>query len=175
MKRTPDRNENGTWLMTVDRRSARLLHGSTTAHGRLHVDALDALEEDWNEFEHGRPSPRAGKDAHSYASPGHEAEERLHRFAKRVAGFLESSLAEHHVERLHVFSSRRLLGDLRRVLPRRLDGRLDLRPLDIAHLKPNELATHEAVVAAHQADRERAADGPHGPQGPRSSGANGRA
>ena len=70
------------WLLTIDRRHARLLACERTRQGRLHIDELAAIEEEWDELQHGRPSPRAGKDGHSYADVGREEEERLRRFAR---------------------------------------------------------------------------------------------
>ena len=77
--------------------------------------------------------------------PDHEDEERTHRFAKNLSRWLEAELERHDIEELHAFSARRLLGELRQVLPERLRGRIRDHALDLAHLSPGELAAHSAV------------------------------
>lgn len=146
-----DRHETtgeATWLLVADRRRARLLSAEPTSHGRLHIEEVAAVEEDWEEFQHGRPSARAGKDGHSYASRGHEDEERLHRFAKQVSGWLAHEVSRRAIPALHAFSARQLLGELRRVLEKRVHERVEEHALDLAHLSPGELARHKSVLEA---------------------------
>jgi len=138
------------WLLVADRQRARLLSGASTPHGRLHVEERAILEEEWDELQRGRPSPRTGKNGHSYASGGHEDDERIHRFAKGVASWLERELVGRRIARLHAFAAPRLLGELRGVVPGRLYERLVEHALDLAHLTPGELAVHEAVDAARR-------------------------
>jgi hypothetical protein len=136
------------WLLTADRRRARLLSCTRTPHGRLHVETRATLNEVWSEFQHGRPSPRTGKFGHTYASQGHEEDERIHRFAKQVADWLAREMDGRRIPFLHAFPARRFLGQLRRVLPERLQERLVDYPLNLCHLLPAELAKHEAVIEA---------------------------
>lgn len=142
------------WLLTADRRDARLLTAAYTPHGRLHVEQRVMLTEEWRELQHDRPSPRSGKDGHSYASLGHEEEERTHRFAKKVVEWLEGQMDERRITRLHAFCARRFLGQLRVVLPDRLHERLIDHSLDLASLTPGELAVHEAVTGLVSGDAE---------------------
>jgi len=142
----------GAWLLTAGRQGARLLCAEPTPHGRLHVDLRARLAEDWAGAQHGRPSPRTSKDGHSYASEGHESDERIHRFAKAVGAWLEQELARHAVDRLHAFAAPRLLGELRKVLPARLADRVTEHALDLEPLSPAELAKHDAVASACAGD-----------------------
>ena len=135
-----------SWIVTMDRKQATLYRGTVTPHERVHLDAVSNVTEVWEELQHGRPSPRTGKNGHSYASQGHEEDARLHRFAKEIAGWLEKELDAHGVDTAHVFASRRLLGDFRKLVGPPFEKRMRLEALDLAHLPLGELAEHEAVV-----------------------------
>ena len=139
---------NEHWFLTADRKKARLFSASRTPHDRLHVDEVAALYEAWDELQHDRPSPRAGKDGHSYASIGHEDEERIQRFSRQIAEWVGRQVGAHSIERLHVFSARRLLGALRHVLSSHLEERVVDHALDLGDLTAGELAKHGAIEAA---------------------------
>lgn len=141
--------EARTWFLTADQRHARLLEGTTTPHGRLHIEELSVVEESWEELEHGRPSPRSGRVGHNSASEGHENEERLHRFAKQVAEWLRGELDSRQLERVHAFLAPKFLGQVRDVLPDRVRGRLVAHPVNLAHLEPGELARHPLARELH--------------------------
>lgn len=143
----------GVWFLTADRRQARLLEGVITAHNRLHLDLRAQVKEQWNDLQHSRPSPRSGKGGHTYASQGHENEERTHRFAKQVATWLEAEIGKRLITRVHAFLAPRFLGQIRGVLPDQLHDSLIGHSLNLAHLKPGELALHGAVVAIEQLER----------------------
>ena len=134
------------FFATADRREAHLFEATLTEHGRVHVEARDALHELWDELQHARPSPRSGKDGHSYASEGREDEERVHRFAKAFSHWLEDQLKAHDLERLHVFLARDLLGEYRGVAKGRLERCVRPHALNLAHLGPGELAEQRSVA-----------------------------
>lgn len=135
------------WLVTADRRSARLLNCLETEHGRLHLEEQSAVQEEWVESQHDRPSPRVGRDNRTYASAHHEKEERVHRFAKKVGAWIESELTKRRIKHAHAFIAPRFLGQLRNVLPSRMQSILTEHPLNLEHLAPGKLATHEAIKA----------------------------
>lgn len=138
-----------TWFLTADQRHARLLEGTTTLHGRLHVEVRSRLDESWEELEHGRPSPRSGRVGHNSASEGHENEERLHRFAKEVADWLRGELESRQLERVHAFLSPKFLGQVRAVLPGKLREHLVAHSVNLAHLEAGELAKHPLALELH--------------------------
>ena len=143
------------WMITADRRTARLLFASVTAHGRLHVEQKADLEEVWDEFEHGRPSGRSARDGLAHTPAGHEEEERTHRFAKQIAHWLRGKVDEFGIERVHAFCAPRILGPLRKALPGALHDRVMDHATDLAQLTPGELAVHHAVVAVQASEAAR--------------------
>ena len=56
------------WILAVDHRAGRLLRGSWSAAGRVHIEERGAIANTPADREHGRPSPKRGKDAHSHTS-----------------------------------------------------------------------------------------------------------
>jgi protein required for attachment to host cells len=144
---------NGLWLMTADSRGARLFHGVSTPHGRLHLTQRSELVEVWDEKEHHRASIQKAPHGQRYATGSHEEEERIHRFARQVARWLERQLAAGDIRRVHAFCAKRLLGPLRGELPERLQPRVVDHALDLAQLTAGELESHAAVQAAEREER----------------------
>jgi len=157
------------WLLTADGRNAHLLQASLAERGHVVVEQVAAIEEDWHESEHERPSRRTGKGHHAYASKGHEDEERAHRFAKIVAAWLEHELDQRGIEQVNAFTAPRLLGQLRSVLPARLHGHVAEHAVNLAHLTPRELAVHDAVHAVISASFDEQEDRRPGRMGEPSS------
>lgn len=151
MDTTPDPSmpdDRSFWIATADSRAARILYVTFPGHERLHVDAVASLDEDWDEHQHGRPSPRASGNRHSGASEGHEGEERLQRFARSVSEWMETEFESHGVDHLHLFAAPRVWGHLREQLSGPVARMVTGQVLDLAHLRPSELAVHAAVVTA---------------------------
>jgi protein required for attachment to host cells len=136
-----------TWMAVVDRRTARLFEARRLPTGRLHLDTRGEVREHWDEKLHQRPSILSAH-GRTMASHAHEEEERLRRFGRQVARWLEESLRLHALPRLSVFCAPAMLGRLRLSLPPSLLARLDLREDDLAGLTPGELAAHGTVRAA---------------------------
>ena len=132
------------WIVVADRYIARLMEASVTEHGRLHLEERSVITDEWEHNQHGRPSPRAGKDGHSYASEPHEFEERTRRFAREFVDWVKTERDSRKIERLEVFMSSRFLGFVRK--------QVDAAPwttheCDLAQLKPGELAQHRNIEA----------------------------
>jgi hypothetical protein len=148
-----ERADGGLWLMTADSRGARLFQGVSTPQGRLHLTQRAELAEVWEEKEHHRASIQKSPHGQRYATASHEEEERIHRFARQVALWLEQHLGDDGIPRVHAFCAKRLLGPLRGELPERLQGRVVDHAIDLAQLTPGELENHAAVQAAEREDR----------------------
>lgn len=133
------------WVLVVDREHARLVEAVRTPHGRCHLDERGELRPQWLETEHARPSPLGGKDGHSYASVGHEEEERLHRFVNEVQGWLSDRVREHGIESVSVYCSAPVLGEIRRRWDKSLQSIAVPKELNIAHLPTTELQNHAAI------------------------------
>lgn len=135
------------WIVVADREQARLLEASVTRHGRCHLEQRSDLRSSWEEPEHGRPSPLGGKDGHSYASVGHEEEERVHRFVVEIESWLARMCRERRIETMALYCPAPLLGEIRRRWNKDLRDRANTRELNIAHLPLSELAHHQAIRA----------------------------
>lgn len=135
------------WLAILDSRKGRIFAVRRLPTGRLQLDSRGELEEAWVEKQHHRPYMLSAK-GRSVAAFQHEDEERVRRFGKQAAGWLDEQLHRHALSRLTVFCANSLLGPLRKSLPPHLLERLDLRQHDLAGLRPGELAEHPAVVGA---------------------------
>ena len=130
----------------VDGGRGRLLKCTRVAHGRLHVAEVSAIENDDEEHEHGRPSPRSGKSGNTYASGGHEDEHQIRRFAKEVVGWIEEHAAQIDSRTIRLFAAPRFLGELRKLYSSSLTDRIDEHSVDLTRLTPAGLAKHPAVA-----------------------------
>jgi protein required for attachment to host cells len=135
-----------TLFFVADAGRARLLECERVEHGRIRVEQHEAIENHTEEHEHGRPSPRAGKSGNSYASGGHEDEHQMHRFAKRVAGWMADHLKTFETRDVPLFAAPRFLGELRKLYGPALTDRVREHPADLTHLTEAALAKHQAVL-----------------------------
>ena len=135
------------WLAVVDQRCGTLWHGHTDDRSRLQLERIDRIEDQWEEHEHGRPSPLAAKNGHSHAAAGHESEERVLRFARDIASWLARHLSDGEVDSISLFAPPRVRGALRSVLDDRTQDRIDEHDGDLARLSGVDLARHPAVSA----------------------------
>ena len=145
------------WDITVpsaDSRRARLLCGRITTHARARVEELACLNLEVSESEHGRPSPRIGKNGHSYASRGHDDAEVLARFAHEVSSFMEDKMGELGVSRVFLFAPARFLGALRKAIPNHIADRVVAQEAELAQLSAARLAGHPEILRL--IDRPRA-------------------
>ena len=134
-----------TWIALADSRRGKLLRCSLTPNGRRHIESIENIESQWPGHQHGRPSPRLGKNGHSYASQGHEAEEDLQRFAKQLLRWVAKQMQAHSIDRLTVYAPPRCLGALRQVRPQPMRIRLDLQEGDLLNLPDEVLADHKLI------------------------------
>lgn len=137
-----------TWIALVDARAGRLLHGRPQPAGRYRLDEQDAIHNQWEQHQRGRPSPLSGKDGRSYASVGHEDEQMAQRFAKDVVKWLEKQTAKRDIDRLAVFAPPRFLGELRKAYPASLAGRIEEREGDYVNMRNGELLGNPAIREA---------------------------
>jgi 16S rRNA (guanine(527)-N(7))-methyltransferase RsmG len=134
-----------TWIFVVDNGRGRLLKGAPAPRGRFHLELDDSIENTGAEHEHGRPSPLTGREGHSYASRGHEDEERMKRFARAVASWLEEKTRRLDIDRLALFAPPRFLGALRQAWSPRLAVRVDEHEGDLGYMAPGDLARHRSI------------------------------
>ena len=135
-----------TWIVIVDNGRGRLLRGTQVPPGRYHLDEDGSIENTLEEHEHGRPSPRWGKKGHTYASLGHEDEERMSRFARAVATWLEKKTRVHKIERFALFAPPRFLGVLRQTWSPSMAARISEHEGDLGYMTAGDLARHRAII-----------------------------
>ncbi len=135
-----------TWIVVVDNGRGRLLRGTQVPPGRYHLDENSSIENTWEEHQHGRPSPRWGKEGHTYASQGHEVEERMSRFARAVVTWLEKETAKHKIERVALFAPPRFLGVLRQTWSPSMAARISEHEGDLGYMTAGNLARHRAII-----------------------------
>lgn len=153
----PSYDPGSFWLLITDARRSRLFHCQRTDAGRLHLDEKSRLDEVWSETEHQRPAP-LGSPQGNYINVGHAEEERMHRFAKSVAGWLDEQARGLKFEKLHLFAPKRFLGVLRPAFSGALKPLVNDAAHDLAQLSPGELAEHPAVLAIPGADERQILD-----------------
>jgi len=139
------------WLFVVDARGGRLLRTTRAPAGRHHLDELAAMENTREKHQRGRPSRRTGKDTHSYASPGHEDDELLQRYADDAAEWLGKQVTGGDIERVDVFAPIRLLGALRKAYSEDLAARVEEHGSDLGNLDAGQLQQHPAVLSVLEA------------------------
>ncbi len=133
-------------FFVVDGGRGRLLKCSKVPPGRVHVEELDNIENQIEEHEHGRPSPRTGKSGNTYASGGHEDEHQRRRFAKEVVAWIEKRADRIDKQAITMFAAPRFLGELRKLFSPALVKRIREHRADLAQLSTSELAKHAAVI-----------------------------
>jgi protein required for attachment to host cells len=142
------------WVAVADERVGRLLRVERTERGGARVAAVNDIRNAWEEHEHGRPSPRAGRNGHTYASEGHEAETMRDRFAKDLATWLEREAALRSIDEVALFAPPRLLGALRGAWSMGFSDRVRAQRGELAHLPESEIARHRSITRL--IDNERA-------------------
>ena len=144
-------NDSQTWIFVVDNGRGRLLRGTQVPPGRFHLEEDCSIENTLEPHEHGRPSPRTGKAGNTYASQGHEDEERMSRFARNVTTWLEKKTREHGIDKLTLFAPPRFLGALRQNWSQQLAARVSEKEGDLGYMTAGDLARHRAVVKVLEA------------------------
>ena len=140
------RNTRETWIFVVDNGKGKLFRAAPVPRGRFHLEEDGTIANSWEEHEHGRPSPRVGKEGNSYASRGHEDEEKLKRFARKVAGWLEVKTKERKIDHVALFAPPRFLGALRQACSPKLTAMVSEHEGDLGYMTPGELVNHRTVA-----------------------------
>ena len=122
------------------------MRGSSVPGGRFHLEEDDTIENVLEAHEHGRPSPRSGKEGHSYASQGHEDEERMKRFARAVAAWLEEKAVRLKIDELALFAPPRFLGALRQAWSPQLATLVTEHEGDLGYMGAGDLARHRSIA-----------------------------
>ena len=134
------------WFLVADAGRGRLMECSRNLPGRIHVEEHDAIENEEEEHEHTRPSPRTGKSGNTYASGGHENAYQRRRFAKEVVAWIEKKVDQFEIETLTLIAAPRFLGELRKLYSPVLEGRVSEQQGDLTRLTTGSLARHPTVV-----------------------------
>lgn len=133
------------WFFRVDARSGELLRGHRTAQGHPHLQSVEMLENIWEAHQRSRPSPRQGKNGHSYASIGHEQEERRRRFTKGAGQWLESRMTGMNCDEVLVLAPARFIGEARLCWTDALLRRVNLREADLNGVPMRRLLQHPMI------------------------------
>ena len=136
---------NRTWVALADSQRAHLVQASSAPVDRCHVEHCDSITFDWVGHEHGRPSPRTGRNGKTYASAGHEDAENLRRFARQVANWLAETVDRYEIDRLVLFAPARFLGALRKSWNGRLSDRIEEHEGDLTGAPLSTLSKHPAI------------------------------
>ena len=143
-RRAPPARPTSCEVVVADARRARRLLLTRTPRGKLHVEERARLDEHWDEKQHHRPYMLSAH-GRSMASAGHERDERLQRFGRDLAAWLERAPATDG--RLPVLLPAPMLGALRRAARASLLRGLQLRVRDLGWLNLTELAAHRELGA----------------------------
>jgi protein required for attachment to host cells len=139
--------QTAPWVCLADSRQGRLLQCLTTPTGRTHVAELETCLDTWEGHEMTRPSPLRGKTGHSYASGGHEQDEAMHRFAKKLVAWLETQTEQHQIPHVDFFAPPRFLGVIRQTWHKPFADHVTEHEIDLTPLATSDLAKHPAIQA----------------------------
>lgn len=135
---------NSVWVLVADAKCGRLLHCSQTELGSAHVKQADRIEPEPQAYEHGKPSPRAGRTGTT--SQDHESEEETRRFARTLTNWTKQKMDDLQVPRLVLFAPPRFLGALRKVSNGHgLNGRVEQKEADLTSLTVEQLTKHRSI------------------------------
>lgn len=137
--------ENLVWVFVGDSGGGRLLRCGLAPLARCHVDELEAIRDDWEGHERGRPSLRAGRQGATGGDENHDRAEQHSRFAREVAAWLARKIGEHGLDRLVVFAPPRFLGALRKARVDRLNGNIEEHEADLTSFSAAALSRHPAI------------------------------
>jgi hypothetical protein len=144
--KTKDSPAAEVWLLAIDERKGALWHGRRV-RGRIHLDRIAAIENEWKEEEHHRPIALGAMTGHTYAAPHHETETIRHRFAKEAAAWIGAQVEANSIGHLHVFAPSRILTEIRGYVARGRGPRIEGHEAELTRLEAGELSAHPAVTA----------------------------
>ena len=134
------------WIFIVNQTEGRLLQAREMPENRRQLRLRDRIENAWEEHEHQRPQPLAGKNGHTYGSFGHEQETMRRRFAQDVARWLHGKVSRLKIDRVAVLAPSRFLGELKPLWPSRLQPRINEYECGLGYLGEGELAQHPQII-----------------------------
>lgn len=144
-------NHKDRWIATVDERRARLFRCTPIDNRPWHLEETETLRSPYElEHERGRPSMLTGAPGPqpALAGHGHTLEEEQQRFARDVAGWLESKASQLESTPVKVFAPPRFLGMLRGRFSKRTEPKVELIQCELSSVPQHELAKHPAVTRA---------------------------
>ena len=96
--------------------------------------------------EHGRVVRWFDEDGNvNEAHLTHEQEQVMNRFGKELGLWLQQQIGAHKIDNVHMFAEPRLIGELRKVFPKTLNGCVIEHESELAPLKNDELLKHPTV------------------------------
>lgn len=134
---TGERQGDPVWFALADSGHCRLLSCSMTRRRAPYVHEYEILENSGPEQEHARPMSQGGAT--------HHVEERERRFAGEIAEWLGRRAERHNIASLMIYAPARMLGALRKVRHRYMNGDVQLRQGDLMRLSAGELALHPII------------------------------
>ena len=137
-------NARELWLVVADAAHARLLHGTATAHQRVHLEEIAGLRSTFTAGEHHRPAMLSGPGR--TAATGHEKEERIAHFARELAKWLQHEMPGRGIAECVVSAPAHFLGALRKELPKNLARQVREHEGELATLTVPQLAAHPVVA-----------------------------
>jgi protein required for attachment to host cells len=137
-------NARELWLLVADVAHARLLHGTLTAHQRVHLEEIGGLRSTFTAGEHHRPAMLSGPGR--TGGTGHEKEERTAHFARELAKWLQHEIPGRGIAECLVAAPSHFLGALRKELPKNLTRQIREHEGELANLPVPQLAAHAVVT-----------------------------
>jgi protein required for attachment to host cells len=131
------------WFVVVDSQKSRLLRGSRTHHGSVHLEEIAHLDTTFSAGQHHRPD-RMGQPGRA-GGAGHEHEEKLSHFAREVTPWLQQLLTTHAVDSCALYAPAHMLGALRKALPASLAKLLVEHDVELASLPKAQLMAHPRI------------------------------
>jgi protein required for attachment to host cells len=132
------------WVLVADSQCARLLHGTATQHGHVHLDEVGKVATTFTAGEHHRPV-RSSQPGRSAPLPQHGEFENAH-FAREVVPWLEKELEGRGISKCAVFAPSHLLGAIRKSVSAGTAGKLTEHDGELAQMSTGALAKHPRIV-----------------------------
>ncbi len=133
------------WVVVADRLRARLLHGTATRHGQVHLDEVADLGTDAMASARGRPTRLSQPGRSGPFEQSHEHE--IEHFARQIGAWLATQLPARSIAHCALFAPTHLIGALRQALDPKVAGKVTEHTGELAQMSLDELARHPAIVA----------------------------
>lgn len=135
---------DNVWVVVADARRGRLLECGRTEWGSPHVEDVDRIEHQPEDYEHQKPSPRAGSTGATHHD--HEDEEEARRFARKLTRWINRQVERRDIDRLVLFAAPRFLGTLRKTRNGNgLHADVESKEADLTSLTVDELTNHRRI------------------------------